>query len=35
MILSGGPLYFIFHIETKSYYFAQTLMAGGGEIISY
>ena len=29
MILSGGPLYFIFHIETKSYYFSQTLMAGG------
>ena len=29
MILSGGPLYFIFHIETKCYYFAQTLMAGG------
>lgn len=29
MILSGGPLYFIFHIETKCYYFSQTLMAGG------
>lgn len=29
MILSGGPLYFIFHIETKSYYFSQTLMSGG------
>jgi len=29
MVLSGGPLYFIFHIETKSYYFSQTLMAGG------
>eukprot|EP01041_Mallomonas_annulata_P000789 gene789-1528_t len=29
MMLSGGPLYFIFHIQTKCYYFAQTLMAGG------
>jgi hypothetical protein len=29
MMVSGGPLYFIFHIETKSYYFSQTLMAGG------
>jgi callose synthase len=29
MILSGGPLYFIFHIQTKSYYFSQTLLAGG------
>jgi callose synthase len=29
MFLSGGPLYFIFHIQTKSYYFQQTLLAGG------
>ena len=29
MILSGGPIYFIFHIQTKCYYFAQTLLAGG------
>ena len=29
MIMSGGPLYFIFHIQTKCYYFAQTLLAGG------
>lgn len=29
MMLSGGPLYFIFHIQTKCYYFQQTLMAGG------
>jgi callose synthase len=29
MILSGGPLYFIFHIQTKCYYFQQTLLAGG------
>lgn len=29
MIISGGPLYFIFHIQTKCYYFQQTLLAGG------
>ena len=29
MILSGGPFYFIFHIQTKCYYFQQTLLAGG------
>lgn len=29
MMLSGGPLYFIFHIQTKCYYFQQTLLAGG------
>ena len=29
MILSGGPLYFIFHIQTKSFYFQQTILAGG------
>ena len=29
MIISGGPLYFIFHIQTKCYYFSQTLMTGG------
>jgi callose synthase len=29
MFLSGGPLYFIFHIQTKCYYFSQTLMTGG------
>jgi callose synthase len=29
MFLSGGPLYFIFHIQTKAYYFSQTLLAGG------
>jgi callose synthase len=29
VMLSGGPLYFIFHIQTKSYYFQQTLLAGG------
>lgn len=31
MILSGGPLYFIFHIQTKSHYFSQTLLAGGAK----
>lgn len=31
MILSGGPLYFIFHIQTKCYYFSQTLLAGGAK----
>lgn len=31
MMLSGGPLYFIFHIQTKCYYFSQTLMAGGAK----
>ena len=29
MIISGGPLYFIFHIQTKAYFFSQTLLAGG------
>jgi len=26
---SGGPLYFIFHIQTRAHYFTQTLLAGG------
>jgi callose synthase len=29
LVISGGPLYFIFQIQTKSYYFAQTILAGG------
>lgn len=29
MLLSGGPFYFIFHIQTKAYYFQQTILAGG------
>ena len=29
MLLSGGPLYFIFHIQTRAHYFGQTLLAGG------
>lgn len=31
MIVSGGPLYFIFHIQTKCYYFSQTLLAGNAQ----
>ena len=31
MFLSGGPLYFIFQIQTKCYYFQQTLLAGGAK----
>jgi callose synthase len=31
MFMSGGPLYFIFHIQTKCYYFQQTLLAGGAK----
>lgn len=26
---SGGPLYFIFHIRTRDYYYSQTVLAGG------
>lgn len=26
---SGGPLYFVFHIQTRAHYFTQTLLAGG------
>lgn len=26
---SGGPLYFVFHIQTRAHYFFQTLVAGG------
>ena len=28
---SGGPFYFIFHIQTRAYYFFQTLIAGGAQ----
>jgi len=28
---SGGPLYFMFHIQTKSHYFVQTLLAGNAQ----
>lgn len=26
---SGGPLYFVFHIQTRAHYFLQTILAGG------
>jgi callose synthase len=29
MLLTGGPLFFIFHMGTKSHYFEHTLLAGG------
>jgi callose synthase len=29
MIVTGGPLFFMFHMGTKSHYFEQTLLAGG------
>jgi hypothetical protein len=29
VFLSGGPLYFIFHIRTRDYYYSQTVLAGG------
>ena len=29
MFLSGGPLYFIIQIQTKSYFFQQTILSGG------
>ena len=29
MFTSGGPLYFIFHIRTRDYYYTQTILAGG------
>merc|ERR1712070_455782 len=28
IFISGGPLYFIFHIQTKAYYYFQTILAG-------
>lgn len=29
VFLSGGPLYFIFHIRTRDYYYTQTILRGG------
>lgn len=29
VFISGGPLYFIFHIRTRDYYYSQTVLAGG------
>ena len=28
---SGGPFYFVFHIQTRAYYYFQTLIAGGAQ----
>ncbi|TFJ83846.1 hypothetical protein NSK_004943 [Nannochloropsis salina CCMP1776] len=29
VFISGGPLYFVFHIRTRDYYYSQTILAGG------
>jgi callose synthase len=29
VFISGGPLYFIFHIRTRDYYYTHTVLAGG------
>ena len=29
VFLCGGPLYFLFHIQTRAHYFSQTILAGG------
>ncbi|KAF0699966.1 Aste57867_9516 [Aphanomyces stellatus] len=31
VIVTGGPMYFLFHIGTKWFYFGQTLLAGGAK----
>ena len=31
VFLSGGPLHFMFHIQTKAYYFSQTILVGGAK----
>eukprot|EP00612_Vaucheria_litorea_P006825 CAMPEP_0171471610 /NCGR_PEP_ID=MMETSP0946-20130122/804_1 /TAXON_ID=109269 /ORGANISM="Vaucheria litorea, Strain CCMP2940" /LENGTH=1191 /DNA_ID=CAMNT_0012001127 /DNA_START=475 /DNA_END=4047 /DNA_ORIENTATION=- len=31
VFVTGGPIYFMFHIQTRSYYFYQTLLAGGAQ----
>lgn len=31
VFVSGGPLYFMFHIQTKAHYFCQTLLAGNAQ----
>lgn len=31
VFLSGGPMYFMFHIQTRAHYFYQTLLAGGAQ----
>ncbi|KAJ0393976.1 hypothetical protein P43SY_009808 [Pythium insidiosum] len=31
IVVTGGPLYFLFHIGTKWFYFGQTILAGGAK----
>lgn len=31
IFVSGGPMYFMFHIQTRAHYFYQTLLAGGAQ----
>ncbi|EQC33729.1 hypothetical protein SDRG_08832 [Saprolegnia diclina VS20] len=31
VVVTGGPLYFLFHIGTKWFYYGQTLLAGGAK----
>ncbi|CAM9568890.1 unnamed protein product [Chrysoparadoxa australica] len=31
VFISGGPMYFMFHIQTRAHYFYQTLLAGGAQ----
>ncbi|GMH89989.1 hypothetical protein TL16_g11630, partial [Triparma laevis f. inornata] len=31
VFITGGPLHFMFHIQTKAFYFAQTILVGGAK----
>eukprot|EP00468_Gymnochlora_sp_CCMP2014_P003100 CAMPEP_0167759548 /NCGR_PEP_ID=MMETSP0110_2-20121227/11087_1 /TAXON_ID=629695 /ORGANISM="Gymnochlora sp., Strain CCMP2014" /LENGTH=2075 /DNA_ID=CAMNT_0007645951 /DNA_START=90 /DNA_END=6317 /DNA_ORIENTATION=+ len=31
MLISGGPLFFMFHMGTKAHYFARTILSGGAK----
>lgn len=31
VFVTGGPMYFMFHIQTRAHYFYQTLLAGGAQ----
>ncbi|CAM9694678.1 unnamed protein product [Discosporangium mesarthrocarpum] len=31
VFVSGGPMYFMFHIQTRAHFFYQTLLAGGAQ----
>ena len=31
VFVTGGPLHFMFHIQTKAFYFAQTILVGGAK----